>query len=238
MSGGRYDGLVGLFTGQDEPAVGISVGIDRLIAALEELKLLPSSRASATALVTIFGDDTTDYSLKITRRLRESGINTELYMSKGKLAKQMKYASRKGIPLVIIAGTEEEKQGIVTLREMDNGNQTSVKFDLIVQAVQDAWADPDPNPRSGKSWDWEFSEAVIERVPDVGGVFVLRGQGQEVLSCGWGKYGELRNAIALSVSGEQRAQVKTFDWYEIRDDKLSETLCQFLIEKLNPPFHQ
>ncbi|MDC1142649.1 histidine--tRNA ligase [Planctomycetota bacterium] len=237
MSGGRYDGLVGLFTGQDEPAVGISVGIDRLIAALEELDLLPATRASATALVTVFGDETLEYSLKVTRKLRDSGVNTELYLNKGKLAKQMKYASRKGIPLVIIAGTEEEKQGIVTLREMETGNQTSVEFDLVTQAVQDAWADPDPNPRSGKSWDWEFSETVIDRVPEVGGVYVLRGQGQEVLTCGWASYGQLRSAIKNSVTDEQRVQVTTFDWYEIRDDQLSETLCQFLIEKLNPPFH-
>ncbi|MCF6228016.1 MAG: ATP phosphoribosyltransferase regulatory subunit, partial [Planctomycetes bacterium] len=238
MSGGRYDGLVGLFTGQDEPAVGISVGIDRLIAALEELDLLPKSAASAVALVTVFGEETLDYSLQITRKLRDAGINTELYLNSGKLAKQMKYASRKGIPLVIIAGTEEEKQNIITLREMDTGNQTSVEFELMAQAVQDAWVDPDPNPNSSKSWDWEFSDSVIERVPEVGGVFVLRGPNQEVLACGWGSYGQLKNAIKSAVSDEQAEQVKTFDWYEIRDDKLSETLCQFLIEKLNPPFHQ
>lgn len=238
MSGGRYDGLIGLFTGQDEPAVGISVGIDRLIAALEELDLLPKSAACAVALVTVFGEETIDYSLNITRKLRDAGVNTELYLKSGKLAKQMKYASRKGIPLVIIAGTEEEKQNIVTLREMDIGNQTSVKFDLIAQAVQDTWVDPDPNPNSSKSWDWEFSESVIERVPEVGGVFVLRGQNQEVLACGWGSYGQLRNAIKNSISDEQTTLVKTFDWYEIRDDKLSETLCAFLIEKLDPPFHR
>ena len=235
MSGGRYDGLVGLFSGEEVPAVGISVGIDRLIAALEELELLPKSKASAVVLVTVFGPDTLDYSQRAVRELRRSGINTELYLDAGaKLAKQFKYASRKGIPLVVIAGPEEKEAGNVSLRSMDSGEQMQVNIESLAQAVQDNYVDPDPNVATGRSWDWEFADDMIDRVPPVGGVYLLRNEKHEVLKCGWAAYGELANTIRASITDEQRAEVRTFDWYEIRDDKLSQALAEFMNEKLQP----
>src|SRR5690606_17202803 len=149
--------LIGLFSGEEVPAVGISVGIDRLIAALEELKLLPKARASAAVLVTIFSPETRKYSMRAARELRRAGVNAELYLdANAKLAKQLKYASRKGIPLVVIAGPEEEKEEVCSLRSMDSGEQMRVNLDVLAQAVQDNYVDPDPNVSTGRSWDWEF----------------------------------------------------------------------------------
>jgi histidyl-tRNA synthetase len=129
MSGGRYDGLIGMFAGQDVPAVGISAGVDRLLAALQELGSLPPGRASARVLVTMFAPETRDYSLRVARALREACVNTEVYLDAGaKLAKQMKYASRKGIAKVVIAGPEEAATGEVTLRDMATGEQTKVSL--------------------------------------------------------------------------------------------------------------
>lgn len=237
MSGGRYDGLIGIFSGDEVPAVGISVGIDRLIAALEELKLLPQGKSSAVVLVTIFGPETMEYSLKAASELRRAGVNAELYLDpKAKLAKQLKYASRKGIPLVVIAGPEEVKEGVCSLRLMGNGEQMRVKLEQLAQAVQDNYVDPDPSVATGRSWDWEFAEDMLDRVPPVGGVYLLRNAQHEVLKCGWARYGKLAETIRGAVTDEQRPEVATFDWYEIRDDKLSEMLAQFIIEKLRPKF--
>lgn len=138
MSGGRYDGLVGVFANQDEPAVGISVGIDRLIAALDELKLLEKSKAVATVLVTIFNDqpESVKCSMDITRRLRAAGINAELYLDAcAKLKKQLAYAQRKEIPRVVIAGPDEAARGEVTLRDMKTGEQRTIKLDDVTDVI-------------------------------------------------------------------------------------------------------
>lgn len=236
MSGGRYDGLVALFSNEDVPAVGISVGIDRLIAALEELKLLPKTRSSAVALVTVFAPEQRGYALRAVTALRKGGINAELYLEPGaKLQKQLKYSSRKGIPFVVIAGPEEEKEGVVSLRNMGNGEQLRVKLENLAQAVQDNYVDPDGN--AARSWDWPFNGEMIDRVPHVGGVYLLRSSAHEVLKCGWAPYGKLAEALRQSVTDAQRAEVATFDWYEIRDDNLSQALAEFMHQKLQPKFN-
>ena len=238
MSGGRYDGLIGVFANEEIPAVGISVGIDRLIAALEHLGLLPAATSAAVVLVTVLNADARPWSLKAACNLRRAGVNTEVYLGlNAKLSKQMKYASRKGIPMVVIAGEEEIAEGVVSLRDVKTGSQQRVPIGLLAQVVQDNYVDPDADA-AGRSWDWEFSKQMIARVPEVGGVFLLRGDGHEVLACGWASFPDLRAAISKAVTDEQQTQVKTFDWYEIRDDKLSEALCAFLIERLTPAFHQ
>jgi len=95
-------------------------------------------------------------------------------------------------------------------------------------------ASPDPNVATGRSWDWEFRDDLIDRVPPVGGVYLLRNEKHEVLKCGWATYGKLSETIRNSVTDEQRSEVRTFDWYEIRDDKLSQALAEFMNQKLQP----
>ncbi|MCA8912309.1 MAG: hypothetical protein KDB82_11440, partial [Planctomycetes bacterium] len=104
------------------------------------------------------------------------------------------------------------------------------------QAVQDNYVDPDPSASNGRSWDWEYADDMIDRVPPVGGVYLLRNEGHEVLKCGWAPYGKLAEAIREAVTEEQRPEVRTFDWYEIRDDKLSQMLAEFMNQKLSPKF--
>ncbi len=126
MSGGRYDGLIGLFLGQSIPAVGISVGIDRLVVGLQELGLVPEQKTSARVLVTTFNIDTASASVEVARALRAAGIPTELYPGTPKIAKQFKYANRLGFPLVVIGGPDELAQGQVTLKDMIGGEQMIV----------------------------------------------------------------------------------------------------------------
>lgn len=136
MSGGRYDGLIGLFTNEEIPAVGISVGIDRLIAALEELKKLPPGRASAQVLVTIFDESGTTYAQRVAKELRQAGINAELWLEPGaKLQKQIKYAERKGIGQVIVVGPAEAEAGTVNLKTLASREQITVKLADLPKAL-------------------------------------------------------------------------------------------------------
>jgi histidyl-tRNA synthetase len=123
--GGRYDNLVGTFSGQSHPAVGISVGLERIIDVLEELGLVEGRlRQTTTAvLVTVFGPETRAASLALVGDLRRAGINAEVFLGLEKLPNQLRYASRKGIPFVAILGPDEVAKDVVLVKEMATGEQ-------------------------------------------------------------------------------------------------------------------
>ncbi len=131
--GGRYDRLIGTFTGQDLPAVGIAFGFDRMLEVLEELKLLPEASTNTQILVTVFSVEMLGETLRLTSKLRAAGINTEVFLdNNAKLDKQLKYADRKGIPYVIIQGPEEVKKGVVKLKDMKSQAQEELTVDQVV----------------------------------------------------------------------------------------------------------
>jgi histidyl-tRNA synthetase len=123
--GGRYDGLIGMFTGQSLPAVGISVGLERILLVLEELALAPASlgKTKTEILVTVFGPETRAASLGLVTELRRAGLNAEVALGAEKLTNQLRYASRKGIPRVAILGPDEAASGEVLVRDMASGDQ-------------------------------------------------------------------------------------------------------------------
>lgn len=136
--GGRYDKLLGLFANRDIPAVGFAFGFDRLIEAMTELELFPSSlSATAAVLVTIFKPETTDASLEIANTLRENGVATELWLDPtSKMEKQLKYANSKAIPYVIIAGPEEVKNTVVVVKDMKNREQKTVSLEEFIRSLK------------------------------------------------------------------------------------------------------
>src|SRR5438067_9509122 len=122
FGGGRYDDLVLRFLGERIPAVGASMGVDRLLAALETLKRIDTRRATARVLVVNMDPALTDDYLQITWELRRAGIPTELYVGTAKgPGKQLKYADQYDIPLAILYGSNEKQQGIVTVKNMAVG---------------------------------------------------------------------------------------------------------------------
>jgi len=124
FGGGRYDGLVRRFSGQDVPAVGASIGIDRLLAALIELGQVRSRPTTVAVLVTTMDKSQMDEYLKMTQELRQAGINTELFLGKpGQIGKQLQYADRQGIPLAIIAGSDEFSNGFVSVKNLYEGKE-------------------------------------------------------------------------------------------------------------------
>lgn len=125
--GGRYDNLIGIFANKQIPAVGFSFGFDRLMEAMEELKLFPIELTTTKALVTIFSKDLRQKSIEYSTALSSAGVSTELYLDENtKLEKQLKYADKKQIPYVIIIGPDEAKNNTVTLRNMKTREQKIV----------------------------------------------------------------------------------------------------------------
>ena len=120
-SGGRYDDLVSRFSGTAWPGVGVSVGLDRLVAALAELDQLPSSGpAGAEVFVSVMDSERLDHCLEMARELRAAGLRVEVWSGTSKsFGKQMKHADRLGASLSLIAGGDEIKKGVVTIKRME-----------------------------------------------------------------------------------------------------------------------
>lgn len=124
FGGGRYDNLVMRFLGEAIPAVGASIGVDRLLAALVSLGRIGSQKATARVLVTNMDATLTEDYLAMTWELRRAGIPTELYLGTAKgPGKQLKYADQYDIPLAILYGTNEKAQGTVTIKDMVAGRE-------------------------------------------------------------------------------------------------------------------
>ena len=131
--GGRYDNLIKDLSGVDMPAVGIGIGFDRTVDAAMKLGLIPVEQMSgAKVLVTMFSPNLRTQSAAIAAQLRQAGIQTELYSGDAKLGKQFKFAAKKGIPLVVIAGEEEIAQNKVAVKNMQSGEQQIVDIEQVV----------------------------------------------------------------------------------------------------------
>jgi histidyl-tRNA synthetase len=126
--GGRFDELVGMFLDRSYPATGTTIGIERIIDAMEELNMFPASvgRTVTQVLMTVFDRTTVDASLKLATALRQDGLKTELYFGNDSLGAQIRYARRKGIPYVAILGPDEIAAGQVAVRNMAQEKQETV----------------------------------------------------------------------------------------------------------------
>lgn len=134
--GGRYDDLTGMFGLKDLTGVGISFGADRIYDVMEELHLFPQAVAQGTrVLISNFNEQAETYALPLLQRLRSSGITAEIYPSSAKLKKQMSYANDKAIPYVILIGEEEMQSGLLTLKDMQVGEQKKVTVDDIFSVL-------------------------------------------------------------------------------------------------------
>ena len=131
--GGRYDDLTSNFGLKDVSGVGISFGIDRIYLVMEELALFPNNiDVSTKVMFANFGDDEAAFCLPLLKQLRAAGISSELYPSNAKMKKQMTYANSKGVLFVIIVGEDEMESGILSIKNMESGEQSNLNItDLI-----------------------------------------------------------------------------------------------------------
>jgi histidyl-tRNA synthetase len=130
--GGRYDDLTGMFGLKNLSGVGISFGADRIYDVLEELDAFPKNTNESTkVLISNFDEAAEKFALPLLSQLRASGIATELYPQAAKLKKQLGYADAKHIPYVILIGSEEMASGLLSLKNMHTGEQST----LTIQAL-------------------------------------------------------------------------------------------------------
>lgn len=143
-SGGRYDNLAALYTTQELPGIGASLGLDRLLAGMEELGLIAKVSTPAPVLVPFFDKSRLHDYLRIAGWLRRAGVGAEVYPEPKKLGQQLKYADRRGFRLAVIAGESEFAAGTCQLKDLQAGTQTDVSLAgdgaELVRAVQAALA--------------------------------------------------------------------------------------------------
>ncbi|MGB9561837.1 MAG: His/Gly/Thr/Pro-type tRNA ligase C-terminal domain-containing protein, partial [bacterium] len=131
--GGRYDELIKIFTGENIPSVGTTVGLDRIMTVLAELNILDEKKSETLIMFVNFRDEKLEnVALKLVRDCRENGIPAELYYSGKKLRAQLEYANKLKIPYVGFLGENELKEGTVLLRNMNTGAETRLGLENFV----------------------------------------------------------------------------------------------------------
>jgi histidyl-tRNA synthetase len=135
-SGGRYDNLAGLFTNQKLPGVGASLGVDRLLAALENMGQISAASTPAPVLIVLFDEQYLGDYLRIGRKLRSAGIDAEVFPDAKKVGKQLQYADRQGFRLALIAGGDEFQSGQWKIKDLKSGEQTTVAEAALVDELR------------------------------------------------------------------------------------------------------
>ena len=135
-SGGRYDNLAGLYTKQALPGVGASLGLDRLVAALEELHLLTKSATPAPVLLVQFSAERLGDYHRMARALRAEGIGVEVYPEAKKVGQQLQYAERRGFRVALIAGPDEFAQGMWKIKDLSRREEVAVPAAEVAGAIR------------------------------------------------------------------------------------------------------
>ncbi len=137
--GGRYDGLVGMFSGQDVPATGGSLGIERILLLLAERD--EQATAAPDVVVTVMDDDGRADAQQVAQRLRAQGLAADVYAGAGRLGKQLKYADRRGVRFAVIRGSDERADGTVAVKDLVTGDQTTLAESDLASHLHTAIAD-------------------------------------------------------------------------------------------------
>jgi histidyl-tRNA synthetase len=135
-SGGRYDNLAGLYTKQQLPGVGASLGLDRLLAALEEMGVLPKASTPAPVLVVQFDAERLGDYQKMARALRAEGIGVEVFPDAKKVGQQLQYAEKRGFRVALIAGGNEFAQGVWKVKDLARREEVTVPAAEVAAAVR------------------------------------------------------------------------------------------------------
>ena len=134
-SGGRYENLAEFYTDKKLPGVGVSIGLTRLFSKLSELNILKEQKQSIAKVMVVSMTEKIDTALDIVSKLRDAGINSNVYVEDKKIKAKFKYADKLQIPYVAIIGEDEEKNGTVTLKNMETGEQEEMSIENVVQKL-------------------------------------------------------------------------------------------------------
>ncbi|MEZ4673628.1 MAG: histidine--tRNA ligase [Caldilineaceae bacterium] len=135
--GGRYDELVGMFSGQQIPACGFSLGLERILLLMEEQGLFPEKLAGQPqVLVTQFDENTVGASLQLARKLRTAGLRVDLYPDNDRYGRQFKYAEERRIRYALLVSPRELEQNVIALKDLESGDQTEIPAAEIIDTLQ------------------------------------------------------------------------------------------------------
>jgi histidyl-tRNA synthetase len=138
--GGRYDNLVGMFLGEDVPACGFSLGLERIIVVMTERGMFPEALVCSPAevMVSVWNDTSVSEAVALAYELRAKGLRVDLYPEADKLGKQFKYAAAREIPFVAILGDDERARGEVALKDLRSGIQQNIKREDLAETLRSA----------------------------------------------------------------------------------------------------
>jgi histidyl-tRNA synthetase len=141
-AGGRYDGLIGMFQSADVPATGGSLGLERILLLLEAAEEASAAPTGPEVLVAVMDDDAAADAVALAGRIRSAGHSVEPYSGGGrlKLAKQLKYADRRGVRVAVIRGAEERAAATVTCKALATGEQRTVPL-ADLESTLATWLD-------------------------------------------------------------------------------------------------
>lgn len=135
--GGRYDNLIGMFSGREVPACGFSLGLERILILLEERDLFPQTLAGRPELlVTLFDEAAMKHSLALCRKLRAEGFRVDLYPGNDRYGKQFKYAEERDIRYALLVGPEELERNVVTVKDLQTGQQLAVDSRELAEVLR------------------------------------------------------------------------------------------------------
>ncbi|WP_186758519.1 histidine--tRNA ligase [Echinicola salinicaeni] len=135
--GGRYDNLTGVFGLEGVSGVGFSFGVDRIYDVLEELSLFPEDQMQSTAvMIGYFDEEGRNYGLKVLNQFRSAEVAAEIYPDYAKVKKQFNYADKKQIPFVVMIGSEEIAQNMVSLKNLDTSEQKMLSLEDAILAIK------------------------------------------------------------------------------------------------------
>jgi len=134
--GGRYDKMIGLFSGRDIPATGISLGIERIIEVMKERNMIKQSRTLVKAFIASVNEEVRTKALELAQELRQNGISVDFDLKNRVLTRQLEYADSLGIPLVVIVGARELEKGVVKVRDMRKREESEVKMNDLIDFLR------------------------------------------------------------------------------------------------------
>lgn len=135
-SGGRYNNLSEFYTDKKMPGVGMSIGLTRLFFILNDIGLIKADKKSISEILIISMIEDLTPAIETANKLRQAGINTEIYFDNKKIKTKFKYADKLKIPYVIVIGEDEIKTGTLTLRNMETGEQEKKNVEEIVSLMK------------------------------------------------------------------------------------------------------
>jgi histidyl-tRNA synthetase len=140
--GGRYDQLIGMFSKQPVPAVGFSLGLERILLVMEERQMFPALGVAPQLLICRFADVPASAAIRVATALRAAGVRVEVFADTPSLGKQIQYANTIGAPFVGILGGDELAKGTLAVKQLATGEQKSLPLADVAAHVASATSPP------------------------------------------------------------------------------------------------